>query len=129
MSLSRNVKNANKIKHLALSIPEAGWSLHSSWMKSLASMANLRTLTLMVGGRENTWLGRQEIELRDVEEWFADGRTRTYKCDRWMMDIADVVRYLGGKVFEARLRGPAQAHKPDFQINVRAVAWKKDEEE
>jgi hypothetical protein len=67
--------------------------------------------------------------LRDIEEWFTDGRSRTYNCSGQMMDIEDVVKYLNGRRFEERIRRPANISIPGFRgINVRAVAWKKDEE-
>jgi hypothetical protein len=92
-------------------------------------MKSLKILTLMVGGRENSWLGRHNIVLRDVEEWFADGRSRTYNCGGQMMDIEDVVKYLNGRRFEERIRRPTNISIPRFRgINVRAVAWKKEEE-
>jgi len=82
----------------------------------------------MVGGRDNSWLGRRGIVLRGVEEWFADGRARTYNCGGWKMDIEDVVKYLSGRIFEEMMRRPAHVSIPGFRgINVRAVAWTKSE--
>jgi len=77
----------------------------------------------MVGGRDQSWLSEEEIELRDVEEWFADGRDRTVKVERWLLDVTEIGKFLGGAKFEARMRG---SWDDGWQgINVRCVAWKK----
>jgi len=120
--------NADKIQHLAVSLPAAGWGLYDEWKMAFVRMKSLKTLTLMVGGRDNSWLGRRGIVLRGVEEWFADGRARTYNCGGWKMDIEDVVKYLSGRIFEEMMRRPAHVSIPGFRgINVRAVAWTKSE--
>jgi hypothetical protein len=126
LALSLNMHNSDKIQHLALPLPTAGWGLYDQWKMAFVRMKSLKTLTLMVGGSDNSWLGRHNIVLRDVEEWFADGRSRTYSCGGRMMDIEDVVKYLSGRRFEEMIRRPANISVPEFRgINVRAVAWKK----
>jgi len=62
------MQNTDKIQRLALSFLDAGWSLRRNWKLDLKSMESLKTLTLMMSGRGNTWVREKEIELRDLEE-------------------------------------------------------------
>jgi hypothetical protein len=77
----------------------------------------------LVGGKDQSWLQDGEIELRQVEEWYADGRERKMKCDRWLLDVNEVGPFLSGQCFEQRMRGSWDGEWRG--INVRVVAWKK----
>ena len=77
----------------------------------------------MAGGKDQPWFSEDEIELREVGEWFVDGRERMVKCERWLLDVEDVGRFLSGRVFEERMRGSWDEEWKG--INVRVVAWRK----
>lgn len=84
---------------------------------------DLKTLTFLVGSKEQSWVEDGEIELRDVEEWFADGRDRMVKVDKWLLDVSEVGPFLSGVNFEERMRG---SWDDEWEgINVRVAAWKK----
>jgi hypothetical protein len=75
-----NIHGFDKIQHLA--IPFYNMSLPSNasedeWIQFFFNMPKLKTLTLMVGGKEKSWRGDCWVQLRDMEEWFADGRKDT----------------------------------------------------
>lgn len=48
-------------------------------MECFHDFQDLKTLKFLVGGRDQSWTEEGEIELRDVEEWFVDGRDRGYR--------------------------------------------------
>lgn len=84
----------------------------------------------MLGGRDQGWVEDGEIELRDLEEWFADGREREYKVRDWVLDVGEVASFLGGQYFVewGRDRGwsKGMTWAKDWEgVNVRVVAWKK----
>ncbi len=71
---------------------------------------NLDTLTLLVGEKEKGWGKGKYVELRDVEEWFVDGRERKVDVDGVTLDVADVGRYLSGEHFEEMMRKEVQGN-------------------
>jgi hypothetical protein len=122
-SLACNLAGFENIKHLALPLPTSGLPLRNEWKMCLSLFRNLETLTFMVGCKEHSWLGEDEIELRDAEEWYQDGRARTVKVDKWLLDVSEVGPFLSGLNFEQRMRG---SWDEDWKgINVRVVAWRK----
>jgi hypothetical protein len=54
LALSQSMYNSDRIQHLALPFPLAGWGLYEKWKMAFVRMKSLKTLTLMVGGRENS---------------------------------------------------------------------------
>ena len=123
-SLACNLAGFESIKHLALPLPSSGLPLRNEWRMCLSLFRNLQTLTFMVGCKEHSWLEEDEIELRDAEEWYQDGRARTVKVDKWLLDVSEVSPFLGGLNFEQRMRG---SWDEDWKgINVRVVAWRKE---
>ncbi|KAE8447652.1 hypothetical protein EG329_010623 [Mollisiaceae sp. DMI_Dod_QoI] len=69
---------------------------------------HLKTLTFMLGCTEKSWSGDASIELRDLEQWFVDGRNRKITTERGVsVDVSELARLLG------------------TQISVRVVAWKR----
>lgn len=89
----------------------------------LGLFRDLKTLTLLVGGKDQSWFSQEEIELRAAEEWFVDGRERQIKVDRWLLDVNEVGRFLSGACFEQRMRGSWDEEWEG--ISVRVVAWRK----
>jgi hypothetical protein len=83
----------SKIQHLALLLPPNGMPMRGQWRKSSHDFEDLKTLTFMLGGRDQSWMGEGEIELRELEEWFLDGRTREYKVREWIFDVDEVARF------------------------------------
>jgi len=122
-SLARSVSGFDKIQHLALPLPPRGLPLKDDWKNCLALFRDLQTLTFLVGGKDQSWDGEQEVELRDLEEWFLDGRERRVRIEGWKLDAGQVGRYLGGACFEARMRG--RWDEEWRGVNVRCVAWRK----
>lgn len=92
---------------------------------TLSAFIGLKSLTLMLGCEEKSWRGDSSIELRDLREWFADGRSRTIIVEdpttfhkkhcpqcRQLCDITDLAQLI------------AQRLRPR-DIAVRIVAWKR----
>ncbi|KAG9248519.1 hypothetical protein BJ878DRAFT_476376 [Calycina marina] len=102
--LTLNVSGFRNIQHLALPLPANGFTLRSEWNERLSEFRDLKTLTLMVGGRDQSWFGHDEIELRGTKEWYADGRDRTVNCDKRLWDVDEIVLelWLGGSIHEAQ---------------------------
>jgi hypothetical protein len=89
-------------------------------------MPALKTVTFMIGSMEKSWRGAQQtIELRDVEQWFEDGRCRNVGFGDKAIDVSDVgvrMRRLTdttSRSYHPRFRSAASA------INFRVVAWKR----
>jgi hypothetical protein len=122
-SIARSMTGFDCIQHLAIPLPSRGLNLRNEWKRCLALFQDLKTLTFLVGGNDQNWLGEGEIELRDVEEWFVDGRARTVSVEGWSLDIGEVSQFLGGRCFEERMRGAWDSEW--MGVNVRCVAWKK----
>jgi hypothetical protein len=122
-SLACNLAGFENIRHLALPLPSNGLPLRNEWKMCLSLFRDLQTLTFLVGCKEQAWVEDEEIELRDVDEWFLDGRERRVKVDKWLLDVSEVGRFLSGLNFEQRMRG---SWDEDWKgINVRVVAWRK----
>ena len=122
-SMACSLAGFEAIQHLALPLPSRGLALRNEWKMCLGLFRDLRTLTFMVGSKEQSWIDEDEIELRDVEEWFVDGRERMLKVDKWLLDVSEVGLFLSGENFEQRMRGSFDGDWGG--INVRLVAWKK----
>ena len=99
---------------------------NNEWKRVLANLRDLKTLTYVVGDM-NQWVGCKYAELRDVEEWFRDGRERRFECDFLCLDVKDLGRYLSGARCEKRLKASYGLLSADEWkgINVRVVAWKR----
>lgn len=104
-SMACSVMGFENIQHLALPLQGTGLPLRNEWRMTLGLFRDLKTLTFLVGGRDQSWFGEEQIELRDVEEWFADGRQRLVKVDKFLLDVSEVGRFLSGASFEQRMRG------------------------
>jgi len=122
-SLACSISGFENIQHLALPLRASGLPLRNEWKMSLGLFKDLKTLTFLVGGKDQTWFGDSEIELRETGEWYADGRDRMVKCDTWLLDVDEIGRFLSGQCFEERMRGSWDDEWPG--INVRVVAWRK----
>lgn len=90
----------------------------------------LKTLTFMVGSRDKEWSSPPSIELRDVEQWFVDGRDRMVRRDSENIDISEVGRVMTSEQYHyiPRFRLPVHRRTPWHQlrvVNVRVVAWKR----
>jgi hypothetical protein len=130
----------SSLQHIAIPLDlKRSVSRHLFWPNDFYYFPKLKTLTFMLGCAEKTWRGDPSIELRDMEEWFADGRQRTVLVagyfmqlphdgegyaktgqmserwrDRCRRDIADLAKIL------ERFAGP---HR---NLAVRVVAWKRN---
>jgi hypothetical protein len=122
-SMACNVAGFENIQHLALPLQSSGLPLRNEWRMTLGLFRDLKTLTFLVGGKDQTWFGEEQIELRDVEEWFVDGRQRLVKVDRYLLDVGEVGSFLSGASFEQRMRGSWDDEWDS--LNVRVVAWRK----
>lgn len=98
------------------------------------ALPELKTVTFMVGSKEKSYRGTQRsIELRDVEQWFVDGRSRDiHKGDGGTIDVDDVGSYLKNQVpFTSYTSSSNGGHRrligrPGSRVvNVRVVAWKR----
>lgn len=111
------------------------------WKRILVTrFPKLKTLTWMLGGKDQSWIEDREIVLRDLEEWYADGREREMLVEStYLLDVSEVGKYMSGNVFDMKIRGrgkPKQVHwgvKPGWKgttdwkgLNVRVVAWLKE---
>ena len=146
--LTSDVYNKSKIRHLAIPFPEKGLPASHGWKKAISYMTSLRTLTFIVGCESMPWSSGKWVQLRDVEEWYADGRDRIVSVNGKMMDIAEVAGYLSNKEYMGRQLGHpdhpgshgfggrneyARNHKlthPEWRpgwnwIDVRVVAWRR----
>lgn len=89
-----------------------------------------KTLTFLVGGRDQSLVNEGEIELKDIEDWFVDGRDRSFRM-RWrVVDVGEAGRLLGGQYFLEWVRDRGFAHgekmRDDWEgFNVRVITWKK----
>lgn len=124
-SLACSVTGFENIQHLALPLQKSGLPLRNEWKMCLGLFRDLKTLTFLVGGKDQSWVGEEEIELRNIEEWFVDGRERMMKCDGWSLDVAEIGRFLSGANFEERMKGSWDDEWNG--VNARVVAWKKGE--
>ena len=95
----------------------------------LASMRQLKTVTFMIGSSEKTWRGAQQtIELRDVEQWFMDGRSRDVGNDGLAVDVSEVTSHMRNLI-ESNTRSYVGARKSSARaINFRVVAWKRGDQ-
>lgn len=130
----RQFYGIEKIRHLALCFPSSSLPLRDEWKHILASrFENLKTLTFMLGSRDQSWVDEGEIVLRDLEEWFLDSRSREYWVNGWLLDISEVGKAISGESFDKRIRGKIRSEKrtrwtgvKEWEgINVRVVAWSK----
>lgn len=118
-----------KIRHLALCINHKS-SFPDLWMRDLALYFGcLKTLTFMLGGKDQSWSGDGEIILRDPEEWLLDGRPREVWFNQWWIDFNQLGSYMSGELFDERIRRRA-LYRGSWRdvdgwkgINVRVVAW------
>jgi hypothetical protein len=126
LELSHHVNNVEWIQHLAVPLCSAYLPPNNEWKRAIANMRDLKTLTYVVGDM-NQWVGCRYAKLRDVEEWFVDGRdTRCLECDFLCLDVKELGRYLSGRKFEQRVKASHGWRFGDEWkgINVRVVAWK-----
>ena len=128
----RQINGMDVIQHLAIPLElQKGIPSKQQWHDILTTMKGLKTVTFMVGSKEKSWRGTQRsIELRDMDQWFVDGRSReVLRGDGGTIDIKDMESYLkdpaaftsfAGSPARRRLGRPASR-----VINVRVVAWKR----
>ncbi|KUJ23989.1 uncharacterized protein LY89DRAFT_679252 [Mollisia scopiformis] len=115
-----------RIQHIAIPLDlKKGVSSTRWWASELVAFPKLKTLTFMLGCTEKSWTGDRSIELRDMEQWFVDGRKRTVEIDlewpserMWQKRNAGVVDVSELPAFVARA-------VPHRQLAVRVVAWKR----
>ncbi|KUJ14164.1 uncharacterized protein LY89DRAFT_751893 [Mollisia scopiformis] len=133
-------RGLDKIQHLALCLHRTSLTLHNSWKNVLVSQfVNLKTLSFMLGGQDQSWVDDGQIVLRDLEEWFLDGRPRQMRVDDWLLDISEVGQYLSGGMFDNGIKSRSRPKqmtwgmKPGWVradhwegLNVRVVAWSKE---
>jgi hypothetical protein len=122
-SIACGVSGFENIQHLALPLQPSGLPLKNDWKMCLGLFRDLKTLTFLVGGKDQSWIDEEEIELRDIEEWYSDGRDRLIKVDKWLLDIGEIGEFLSSVCFEQRMKGSWDDEW--LSVNVRVVAWAK----
>ena len=127
-TLMHDIEGIEHIQHLALPLEKGRW--HPSqgvWHHILSSMRELKTVTFMIGSTEKTWRGsRQTIELRDVEQWFMDGRCRDVGIeDGHAIDVSEVGSRMRKLTDVTSRRYPPRYRSVACEINFRVVAWKR----
>ena len=128
------INGINTIQNLAIPLElRNGIPSKSEWHGILSSMPELKTVTFMVGSKEKSWRGTQRsIELRDMEQWFVDGRSREVRRGNGgTIDVKDVEPYLKGLLpftSYAYVVSPTgrRSRRPAMRVvNIRVVAWKR----
>ncbi|KAE9381824.1 hypothetical protein N431DRAFT_491131 [Stipitochalara longipes BDJ] len=127
-TLMHDIQGIGSIQHLALPLEKGCWlPLNGIWHHILSSMPELKTVTFMIGSKEKTWKGSQRtIELRDVEQWFMDGRCRDVgHGDGSAIDVNEV-----GSRMRTLTATTSRRYSPRYRslacaINFRVVAWKR----
>jgi hypothetical protein len=119
----QDIQGMEYIQHLALPLEKGCWlPSQGIWHHILSSMPALKTVTFMIGSKEKTWRDTQRtIELRDVEQWFMDGRCR----DVGHGDVNEV-----GSLMRKLTTSTSRRYSPRYRsrscaINFRVVAWKR----
>jgi hypothetical protein len=125
----------NTIQNLAIPL-ELGKGIPSKlqWHGILSSMPELKTVTFMVGSKEKSWRGiQQSIELRDVEQWFVDGRSReVHRGNGGTIDVKDVEPYLKrllpytSYTYVVTRTGRRSRRAVRRVVHIRVVAWKRE---
>lgn len=88
----------------------------------MGSFRDLKTVTFMLGCAEKGWFGHPSIELRDLEQWFADGRKRTVEVSGQRMDISELAGFMNSTGYRIAINAPPYPRKP---FNIRVVTWKR----
>lgn len=121
--------NFHNVEHLALPLsvfnPQCSEGAYPGKLTNILSTLGLETLTLVLGTYQNTWLVDQYVELRDIEEFFLDGRDRGFEFEDWKGDILDLAKHLEGLKSRVRLTNVLYKKRPRFAKHVRVVAWKR----
>lgn len=118
------------LEHVAIPLDLKMSVSRRDWLHGLNAFASLKSLTLILGCAEKSWTGDPSIELRHLEEWFADGRQRTVVVDH---GAAYLPRRSDQDIIASRrLRDVAELPRlivefagPQKSIAVRVVAWKR----
>ena len=121
------------IQHLALPFDSAALSQSESWVPQLRLIRGLKSLTLMVGSKEKSWVAGGGVELRPLHQWFADGR------EKWIEPCAERAAILSNKELRRWLLNPDEksltVDRPlipksngrySRTFSVRIVAWKRN---
>ncbi|CAL3962309.1 hypothetical protein PZA11_000494 [Diplocarpon coronariae] len=123
----------NNIQHLALPLNIDDLAQARTWAPCLRQLRRLRSVTFMVGSKEKSWTKSGAVELRPLDQWFADGRN--WWIDRAcakeeIIDVAEVATWL--RTPDPSLLGALRRALPRSQparichpISIRIVAWKK----
>jgi hypothetical protein len=134
-SFVHQINGMNTIQNLA--IPLELWKGIPSklqWHGILSSMPELKTVTFMVGSKEKSWRGiQQSIELRDVEQWFVDGRSReVHRGNGGTIDVKDVEPCLKrllpytSYTYVVTRTGRRSRRAVRRVVHIRVVAWKRE---
>jgi hypothetical protein len=138
----------SKIQHIAFPLNLKRVPLPRNFAWILNAMRSLKTLTLMIGCEEKSWRAGKWVELRDLEEWYVDGRARKVELGgKWdpsgydtlyppgyfgqMVDISKLAEmYMHSAVFESSRNAPGDIRrvagwKDPKAVNLRIVAWKR----
>jgi hypothetical protein len=122
------ISGIDTIQHLAIPLEQQGLPSRYEWRSILWSMKALKTLTFMVGSKEKSWQDSQRgIELRDVEQWYVDGRSRDIVCggSGGRIDVKEVGTFMTSPPYT---KVPGYVPGTRYQkrlVNVRIVAWKR----
>jgi hypothetical protein len=145
--LPNRIHDIDKIQHVALPLNLKRIPLPGELTWIFTDMKSLKTLTLMIGCEEKSWRAGKWVDLRDLEEWYVDGRERRVELrSGWdqshiitisppgalgpKVDISKLAEmYLQSQAFESRTtvrpgrRPRTVLRKDDKLVNIRIVAW------
>jgi len=127
-NMMHDIEGIDCIQHLALPLKRGRWfPSQGTWHHVLSFMRQLKTVTFMIGSSEKTWKGiQQTIELRDLEEWFMDGRCRDVgKGEGYVIDVSDVASRMRRLTEVTSRRYPTTYRASACAIQFRVVAWKR----
>lgn len=119
-----------QLRHIAIPFEMKKLVRQSSFSTLSMRFPNLQTLTLVLGCEEKSHRGDPSIELRNLDEWFADGRPRTAKVvngdhiRRAAPTQAELVTLRDVAELPTIISRWAQT-RPGSSIAVRIVAWKR----
>lgn len=118
-----------EIQHLALPFDATALSLCANWAPTLNLMRNLKSLTLMVGSSEKSWVTDGAAELRPLYQWFADGRNKwiDFSGERSALILISQLSTWLANPEDPSLQEtlPFVPGRQSIPLSVRIVAWKR----
>jgi hypothetical protein len=126
-SIPYMIDGINAIQHLAIALKDRGLPSPREWRRLLVTLKELKTVTFLLGCEEKSWSDKKHIELRDLEEWYVDGRDRLISCYTGeKIDVRTVGSYMTRREFHRKgiQISPASTRAPAM-VTIRVMAWKR----